>query len=943
MAPGRDGGQWDFGGLWSRPVSDFAAVIDVATLDGTTGAAFIGSLSNAGNAGYSLAFADVNGDGVDDLIIGAPFSGSLQGTVYVVFGKAAAWGASTGLGTIGGANGFTIAGQSSVNMLGYSVAAAGDVNGDGVDDFLLGAPFADGFAGKSYLVLGHTGGWGSGFSLATLSGDNGASLTNPTPYGYGGASVSGGGDLNGDGFDDFIVGVPYNSRNHPGAAYVVFGKAGGIGPALAMEALNGNNGFLLQGVTARDVFGRSVSGAGDINGDGVADLIVGAPGGALTSGVGYVVFGGAGLGASGIVDVATLDGSNGFKLTGPINSRSGYSVAGVGDINGDGVDDLAVSGNNRSYVVFGSRSGFAAATTLASLNGANGFVINAGGLKVASAGDVNGDGIADLMVSSDPNQTSAVSYVIFGRHGFSASFDVATLNGQNGFKIAGGGDALAAGDFNGDGFSDVAVGAFNATLSNNAVGAAYVIFGHAVAVSSGGTGGDDITDGGALADTLSGGAGSDTLYGLGDNDTLSGGVGKDVLYGGDGIDSLDGGAEGDWLDGGIGGDSMTGGTGDDSYVVDDAGDTVIELGGEGNDVVHASITWTMAANVERLILDGTAGIGGIGNGMANTMMGNDGANTLDGAGGEDVIKGGLGADSLLGGDGNDLLYGGDGADSLDGQNDNDRLDGGIGNDTLAGGSGNDILDGGADHDPLDGGMGNDQLQGGAGVDILTGGDGNDVLDGGVGADGMTGGLGDDIFYVDDAGDTTVELAGQGTDLIRASVSWLMGANIENMILDGAGNIDGIGNGLDNAITGNAGNNILDGGAGDDVLKGMNGADTLIGRTGSDILVGGAGADTFVVRPESIHTSGAVEVDTVNDLVAAQGDRLDLSAIDADSLTAGNQGFHLVGSFSHHAAEMTLTFAGGNTLLALDVDGDGRADYRMTIVGNVTGDSGGWLL
>jgi len=108
-------------------------------------------------------------------------------------------------------------------------------------------------------------------------------------------------------------------------------------------------------------------------------------------------------------------------------------------------------------------------------------------------------------------------------------------------------------------------------------------------------------------------------------------------------------------------------------------------------------------------------------------------------------------------------------------------------------------------------------------------------------------------------------------------------------------------------------------------------------------VGGAGADTFVVRQESIKTSGAIEIDVVNDLVAAQGDRLDLSAIDADSIATGDQAFHLVSSFTHHTAEMTLKFAGGVTVLALDVDGDGRADYQMKITGDVHLDSGGWIL
>jgi len=127
---------------------------------------------------------------------------------------------------------------------------------------------------------------------------------------------------------------------------------------------------------------------------------------------------------------------------------------------------------------------------------------------------------------------------------------------------------------------------------------------------------------------------------------------------------------------------------------------------------------------------------------------------------------------------------------------------------------------------------------------------------------------------------------------------------------------------------------------------MDGADTLTGGTGNDILVGGNGADTFVILQESViqsHLGGGVEVDTVSDFSTAAGDKLDLSAIDADSNTIGNQGFSLVSAFTHHGGEMTLTFAGGVTTLQLDVDGDGNADYRMKINGDVTHDGVGWIL
>jgi Ca2+-binding RTX toxin-like protein len=445
---------------------------------------------------------------------------------------------------------------------------------------------------------------------------------------------------------------------------------------------------------------------------------------------------------------------------------------------------------------------------------------------------------------------------------------------------------------------------------------------------------------------LDGGDGNDTLYGGYGSDSLIGGNGGDRLDGGNDNDSLDGGLGNDVLIGGAGADAMTGGAGDDIFYVDDAGDTTVEMGGEGVDTIRAVINWTLGANVERLAQDGADDIDGTGNGLANLIIGNIGANHLDGGEGDDLIKAGSGNDTVLGGLGNDQILGEDGQDSIDGGDGNDRLDGGEGDDVLAGGLGNDIIDGGTGVDSLDGGAGADQLNGGDGDDILTGDGGNDILTGGLGADAMTGGLGDDIFYVDDAGDTTFEAPGEGADNVRTSLSWTLSANIENLILLGSDGINGTGNSLANAITGNAGANTLDGGAGADVLKGLDGNDVLVGGTGADILVGGAGADTFVVRQESViqsHLGGIVEVDIVNDLVAAEGDKLDLSAVDADSNTAGDQAFHVVGAFTRHAGEMTLVFSGGVTVLQLDVDGDGSADYRMKITGDVHLDSGGWVL
>jgi Ca2+-binding RTX toxin-like protein len=536
-----------------------------------------------------------------------------------------------------------------------------------------------------------------------------------------------------------------------------------------------------------------------------------------------------------------------------------------------------------------------------------------------------------------------------------------TLNGDDGNDIIDGGtgaDAMAGGTGNDTYYVD---NSGDTVTENGAEGydtvhstLSYTLGANLEQLVLDGTGNTNGT-GNGLGNSIVGNSGNNIVDGGDGNDVVRGGDGFDFVLGGDGNDqlfgdasndSLTGGAGNDLLDGGAGADGMAGGTGDDAYIVDDASDLVTENAGEGNDVVKASVGFTLSADVETLILTGSGNIDGTGNSGANTLVGNAGDNVLDGGDGADLIKAGNGADTLYGGNGNDQLLGEAGDDYMLAGAGNDRLDGGDGIDNLYGDDGADIVNGGAGGDLLDGGDGADQLNGGDGNDYMLGGAGNDRLDGGAGADSMAGGTGDDIYYVDDASDLVTEAAGEGSDVVRTSVSFTLGGNIETLILDGTSNISGGGNSQANAITGNSGDNTLSGGGGNDTLKGMNGADILVGGTGNDILVGGAGADTFAILQESViqsHLGGTVEADTISDFSTAEGDKLDLSAIDADSSAAGDQAFHLVSGFTHHAGEMTLTVVAGATTLQLDVDGDGNADYRMKINGDVHADSGGWIL
>ncbi|PSF39565.1 hypothetical protein C7H19_01890 [Aphanothece hegewaldii CCALA 016] len=501
----------------------FPAVFNLSSLNGTNGFAINGINAND-QSGRSVSNAgDINGDGFDDVIIGthqADPNGSYSGQSYVVFGKSSGFSASLNLSTLNGTNGFAINGINASDYSGFSVSSAGDINGDGFDDLIIGAFGADpnGIvrAGQSYIVFGKSGGFNASLNLSTLNGTNGFAINGIYYNDFSGVSVSSAGDINGDGFDDVIIGAHQADPNgsFSGQSYVVFGKSSGFSASLNLSTLNGTNGFAINGINAGDLSGASVSNAGDINGDGFDDLIIGAfsanPNGD-SSGQSYVVFGKSG-GFSDSLNLSTLNGTNGFAINGiSAIDFSGASVSNAGDINGDGFDDLIIGapgtnpnsgifGGGQSYVVFGKSGGFSASLNLSTLNGSNGFAINGinandgSGRSVSSAGDFNGDGFDDLIIGAsgaDPNDSySGQSYVVFGKSGsFSDSLNLSTLNGTNGFAINGinaydysARSVSSAGDINGDGFDDLIIGAFQADPNGIVdAGQSYVIFGQATA------------------------------------------------------------------------------------------------------------------------------------------------------------------------------------------------------------------------------------------------------------------------------------------------------------------------------------------------------------------------------------------------------------------------------------------------------------------------------
>ncbi|MEA3274760.1 MAG: dockerin type I domain-containing protein [Pseudomonadota bacterium] len=448
-APDADGEKYDEGEsyvVFGRG-GCFPAALDLGALDGTNGFVLKGIDEYDLSGGAVSGAGDINGDGLDDVFIGADAyhyeSGGL-GEGYVIFGRAEGFSASIDLGALDGSDGFVLRGGES-GATGASVSDAGDVDGDGIDDILIGAhsgPYSWGLAGAAYVIFGHTGGFAPVLDLGALDGTNGFVLNGIDENDLAGMAVSGAGDVNGDGLDDVLIGAPGadpDGKKYAGESYVVFGRAGSFPAAASLGVLNGTNGFVLKGIDAYDDSGSSVSGAGDFNGDGFDDVLIGArdasPDGKTGAGESYVVFGGAG-GFPAELQLGALDGTNGLVLKGiDAGDRSGASVAGAGDVNGDGVDDILVGAKwadpdgkgsaGESYVVFGGASGFPAEFELSSLDGANGLVlkgIDAGdrsGVSVTGAGDVNGDGVGDILIGAsladpDGKDRAGESYVVFG-------------------------------------------------------------------------------------------------------------------------------------------------------------------------------------------------------------------------------------------------------------------------------------------------------------------------------------------------------------------------------------------------------------------------------------------------------------------------------------------------------------------------------------------------
>lgn len=963
----------------------FASSYTLASMSSGVGVRFDGPSASA-RLGASLGYiGDINDDGIGDYVIGAPNGdpggyGQI-GLAYVILGHTGVW-TATDLATV--PSWVERMTPSLVWKVGASAGGVGDVNGDGQLDLYVGAPnvgVVRNTAGAGYVLLGGTNfdvdfawhnetaaGYPDRRSIGFFDGIQGDML------GTQGMIV---GDVNRDGYADLLM-TGRSTATLSGVVFLVYGSAS----TEQVSVTTANNPRVVRYDLAEANRGAAVTLGvlGDINGDGYADFAVGnyattSATGSTFSGETWVIFGGAAMtGATLSAASGAGLGSAGFRLAGGSNDFAGYAVTGAGDVDGDGFSDLLVGARaadplNRgnegaAYLIWGKASGWGD-IDLRSLSATQGVVLAGGaaqdvlGTSVRAAGDVNGDGYADFIVSASGGDAGGANtgsaYLVFGgaRGGWAATMDMGMADSRvvrfDGFTAAVGTDievmGNGGGDLNGDGFADFMLASPQADtngLTDN--GAVWAIFSQSTgpAFQRGTTLRDWLT-GGTGVDTLKGFGGNDVLDGMGSHDTLMGGLGDDTLEGGDGTDLLYGEEGNDWayytratsavtvslqvlgsqntggagndslygienligsafndtltgdgganiIFGGAGADLMTGGAGDDVFSLDDAGDVIVELAGGGRDTVFVSLDgWTLTAGLEAGALYGAA-TRLFGTANAETLIANASvASTVSGEAGNDILVGTALGDTLLGGEGNDTLDGGAYGGAVD------RMSGGMGDDlyfvrslgsiTELAGEGNDtaffmdnnfsfslaanveagILVGAAREltglgtgqlmasfatsgARITGNSGNDTIFGAAAYgDTLNGGVGDDVMDGLGGGDTYTGSNGSDTFVINTVTDVvTNDGFTFDNDLAWVKVNgWTATVGVERSFLLGTNSVLSGGTGNQTLGGNDTLGSTLDGGAGDDTLLGFGGNDRLKGGLGNDVIVTGGGSDVVL--------------------------------------------------------------------------------------------------
>jgi Ca2+-binding RTX toxin-like protein len=729
--------------------------------------------------GSSLSDAgDINGDGYADFIVGDENNTA----AYVIFGQGAELESEIDLTTLDGSNGFVVEAAESVS----SVSSAGDINGDGFDDIIIGDPSATlndyDYSGGAFVVYGKSDGFSSSINFEDLDGSNGFQTTGTTSYGEFGKSVSNAGDINGDGIDDVIIGAP-NSNNYYGETFVLFGNSNGFDAVFDSQSLDGTNGFRIEGSDDNRNSGAAVSNIGDFNGDGFDDIII-TKADEDSPAEAFVIYGKK-TGFDDTIELESLDEVSGLRITGFGYNEDGLSIGNAGDVNGDGIDDIIIGnseyndGAGASYVIFGDNN-IDATFDIEDLDGSNGFRIDGvneddrSGSSVSTAGDINGDGFDDIIIGAPRTMVNGfyevgASYVIFGDdNGFNSTFDLASIDGNNGLRLLGldqyhysGASVSAAGDINGDGFDDLIV---SSPYANNYYGESYIIYGkdYQNEVDVLGSSGDDIIDvveNDQTIFTLDG----DDIINVGDVEKVSIATGRgsntiNLSAGGNVTRSITlRSSRGSRNNVRIGSSSSpVTRTLNGRYIIPMPSINGTNGTNTAFDIYTGKSVSTSSIKVRRgsLIID-------IDDGFIELHFTDVNTNNLSTV--EDLFERITFNDSFTltyqdilelgfdfdGTDADDVLFGTEIIDRINGFDGNDVLDGGKGNDELDGGAGNDNLSGGKGNDILIGGEGVDQLSGGAGDDsyIINADHGSAIINDIEGVDQIVFGAGISVFDI----------------------------------------------------------------------------------------------------------------------------------------------------------------------------------------------------
>ncbi|MFZ3483672.1 beta strand repeat-containing protein [Sphingomonas sp. 3-13AW] len=784
-------------------------LVNIEAVSGSIFSDFLGGSESSDRLDGAAGDDRIEGRGGDDTLVGGTGADTLVGGEGT---DTADYSAATGAVIVDLAEG-----------LGFGAEAEGDrlegierLVGSRFDDVLTGDGSNNWLAGGagSDLLTG-----GEGVDTADYSTSASAVAVTLGGWGVGGDAegdlLSGIENVEGSAFDDVLVG--------DGGANAL---AGGTGN----DRLVGNGGLdRLDGGEGTDVADYSGSAAAVTvslaSGTGSAGETLVSIENLIGSAFDDVLLGDAGdnrLTGGGGADL--LDGGEGFDLADYSTSGAAVQIdlaletaANGGDAAGDRLVGIeAISGSAFDDALFGT-------------DGANTLLGGAG------ADRLEGRGGDDLL------QGGAGADVLIGGEGFdsvdfSANATAISINLLTGVSTGGEteGDQFEGVErFIGSGYADTIVGD---------AADQWLVGGAGADVLDGGAGFDTaVYESSASAVTINlgaelqsrGDAQGDRLLGI---EAVVGSAFADILTGNAAANRIEGGAGNDTIDGGAGADMMIGGAGDDAYVVDDAGDAVLEAADGGLDIVRTSLaSLTLADGVEDLSYTGDGAFTGIGNALANSLYGRASNDALYGMDGDDKLVGGMGADLLDGGAGRDQVdYTKSAAVTvnlatnvnLGGEAEGDRL---VGIEIVVGSNYADHITG--SDDPVAG----DTLYGRGGNDVLNGGAGDDLLDGGAGSDIMAGGTGNDTYVVYEGGDQVVELAGEGRDRVRtANTAYVLAANVEELVYTGT---------VAATLTGNELDNLIVGGGGADLLTGGSGNDTLRGGASGDVLDGGAGLDT----------------------------------------------------------------------------------------------------